>query len=103
MRTIDADALKDRFREDQYFGYVLKYILELIDKAPTIPAQENIVGFGRWKKLPGGMSPGGTPSYVCDSCGGTEHLYGAEYPAKKLMCKECGRINVYPWERIDWS
>lgn len=74
-----------------------------IDKAPTVSAQEKIVSFGRWKKLPGGMSPGGTPSYVCDRCGGTEHLYGVEYPEKKLQCKVCGQINVYPWEKVDWT
>lgn len=56
---------------------------------------------GRWKQVKiGYMSPGGTPTYACGACGGSEHLHGAEYPKKKVICDNCGRINVYPWERV---
>lgn len=56
--------------------------------------------FGRWKQIPAGMTPGGTPAFVCAACGGTDHLYGAEYPYRKVLCNVCGRINFYPWEKI---
>ena len=54
---------------------------------------------GKWVKISGGMSPGGTPAYVCGRCGGSEHLHGAEYPRRKLYCDVCGDINSYPWEK----
>ena len=54
---------------------------------------------GRWKKMDGGgMTPGGTPMYACGKCGGSYHLHGAEYPKRKIICDECGRVNIYPWE-----
>lgn len=56
--------------------------------------------FGKWKKKIGSyMTPGGTPIYVCGRCGGTEHLYGAEFPKRKMICDDCGSINSYPWEK----
>ena len=54
---------------------------------------------GKWKQLYGYATPGGTPVFVCGHCGGSQHLYGAEYPKRKLYCEQCGRINIYPWER----
>lgn len=55
---------------------------------------------GRWRILSGNyVTPGGTPIYVCGKCGGSEHLHGAEYPRKKIVCDKCGRVNIYPWER----
>lgn len=54
---------------------------------------------GRWKKIPSGMTPGGTPMYACGNCGGSEHLHGAEFPRRKMICDNCGQINIYPWER----
>lgn len=63
-------------------------------RAPTVPK------IGRWKQVPIGMSPGGTPGFVCDNCGGSFHLHGAEYPERKLVCDECWQVNAYPWEKI---
>lgn len=54
--------------------------------------------FGKWKRIPSGMTPGGTPMYACAECGGTEHLHGAEYPQRYVICEQCGSINTYPWE-----
>ena len=55
---------------------------------------------GRWKQLNGDfVTPGGTPCYECGGCGNTCHLYGTEYPKRKLICDVCGRINIYPWEQ----
>ena len=54
---------------------------------------------GRWKRIPGGATPGGTPVYVCGKCEGSEHLHGAEFPRKKVVCDVCGRVNIYPFER----
>ena len=55
--------------------------------------------FGRWKKVHGYISPGGTPAFVCGNCGGSEHLHGVEYPRRKIICDNCGQINIYPWEK----
>ena len=54
---------------------------------------------GRWKAVNGYVTPGGTPYYECGACGGSGHLHGAEYPERKVICDNCGRINVYPWEK----
>ena len=55
---------------------------------------------GKWVKIPGVyFTPGGTPCYVCGGCGESEHLYGTEYPRRKVICDGCGRINIYPWEK----
>ena len=55
--------------------------------------------FGRWKQVHGVMSPGGTPVFICGSCGGSEHLHGVEYHRRKIICDNCGQINIYPWEK----
>ena len=55
----------------------------------------------RWKQMPSGMTPGGTPVYVCGNCGKSDHLHGVEYPKRKVFCEECGCINMYPWDDID--
>lgn len=54
---------------------------------------------GRWKRIPAGMTPGGTAMYACGKCGGSEHLHGVEYPKRKTVCDNCGRINIYPHEK----
>lgn len=56
--------------------------------------------FGRWKQVPSGMTPGGTPMYACSICGGSEHLYGTEFPRRKVLCNDCGSVNFYPWEKL---
>lgn len=56
--------------------------------------------FSKWKKLDGNyMTPGGTPTYVCGNCGGSQHLYGVEFSRRKIICDDCGYINIYPWEK----
>lgn len=37
--------------------------------------------------------------YACGNCGGSEHLHGAEFPRRKMICDNCGQINIYPWEK----
>ena len=54
--------------------------------------------YGKWEKISSGMTPGGTPMFVCSKCGGSEHLHGVEYPRRKLVCDKCGCVNSYPWE-----
>ena len=56
--------------------------------------------FGKWIEGPGGMTPGGTPYFVCDNCCGGGHLHGVEYPRRMMRCEQCGSINSYPWETI---
>ena len=59
--------------------------------------------FGRWKEVPAGMTPGGTQMYACALCGGSEHLHGAEFPRRKVLCSDCGCVNFYPWDKLaDW-
>lgn len=54
---------------------------------------------GRWKRIEGEVTPGGTPAYVCGQCKESYHLHGAEYPKRKVVCDVCGRINIYPFEQ----
>ena len=58
------------------------------------------VQIARWKELHGYATPGGTPLYVCGVCGGSQHLHGVEYPKMKLICDNCGAINIYPWMQL---
>lgn len=105
MRPVDADAiLKEMGEEPEVWfndGYSLglsdqyKCDVDIIKAAPTVKPV-----FGRWKQIPAGMTPGGTPMFACAYCGGTEHLHGAEYPKKKLTCDVCGSVNTYPWENV---
>ena len=75
--------------------------MRAIDECRSIdaaPAATTV--FGKWIKDNSiGMSPGGTPGYVCSQCGGSFHLHGAEYPRRKMICDKCGSINSYPWEK----
>ena len=74
-----------------------------IEKMPDAQQKRMI---GKWQKKPGiYMSPGGTPAYICGSCGGSEHLHGVEFPRRKVICDNCGRVNIYPWENAyeQWS
>ncbi len=59
------------------------------------------MNIGRWIKEDhdGYTTPGGTPLFVCGGCGGTPHLHGVEYPKRKVVCDNCGRVNIYPWEQ----
>lgn len=70
------------------------------DALSLLKAQEQkTVRFGKWKQIPAGMTPGGTPMYACGNCGGSDHLHGTEYPQRKVICDCCGQINIYPWEK----
>lgn len=109
MRPVDCDAVVNLLRDAAGCKTCNNYnrvkcrccvwddAITLVDEF----GDNHPLGFGRWKKELGGASPGGTPAYVCGSCGGSEHLYGAEYPKKRLICKQCGSINVYPWEKVE--
>ena len=58
-----------------------------------------MAAIGRWKETTyPGMTPGET-CYSCGKCGGTVHLFGAEYRKRKILCDICGRINIYPGEK----
>lgn len=66
-----------------------------------LPLLKDRVGmkFGRWVKTSGNyLTPGGTPMYECGHCGGSNHLYGVEYEKRKIICDNCGQINIYPFE-----
>lgn len=51
----------------------------------------------RWKRLPGGFTPGGDPCYICPKCQSTEsiHVYGVENRKAFTYCPHCG-------ERLDY-
>ena len=70
---------------------------KLMEEAPEVKAPSRMIG--RWVKVLGiYMSPGGAPAYVCGGCGGSEHLHGVEFQRRKVICDNCGRVNIYPWE-----
>ena len=72
---------------------------EAVASVPAV-GKRDTKRLGKWVELNGAyLTPGGTPCYVCGSCGGSAHLHGAEYPRKKMICDNCGRVNIYPWER----
>ena len=58
------------------------------------------IRLGRWVKAEGNYAtPGGTPVFVCGNCKQSAHLHGVEYSRRKMICDNCGRINIYPWEK----
>ena len=70
---------------------------KLIEEAPEVKVQSRMIG--RWKRDPDAYaSPGGTPIYICGNCGESAHAYGAAFPRRKVICDNCGRTNIYPWE-----
>ena len=88
-------ASKEKFVEPMKKSYSVK----IIQRDEGI-RREKMARIGKWKQVKiGYASPGGTPIFACGACGGSEHLHGAEYPKKKVLCDNCGRINIYPWER----
>ena len=54
---------------------------------------------GRWVKIGGYMTGGGDPVYKCSKCGLDKHVYGIEHSDKHETCRNCGSINIYPWEK----
>lgn len=79
-------------------GIGIKQLRELIGDATKLLRQP--ITIGRWVQLHGDFTtPGGTPCYVCGRCGGSGHLFGAEYRKRKVLCDGCGNVNIYPWER----
>lgn len=65
----------------------------------AIDCEECTYHFGKWVEVHGYASPGGTPIFVCGTCGGSEHQYGIEFHHRKMVCYDCGSINSYPWEK----
>ena len=59
------------------------------------------ITFGHWRQEHGYATAGGDPVFVCGSCGGSLHVYGVEHPKKRIVCSECGAINIYPWEKVE--
>ena len=89
-------CLKPKVTPDAEIFHALKIAIQSeINHLPSIMPK-----FGKWKQIPSGMTPGGTPVFACAACGGSEHLHGTEYPERKMICDSCGLINYYPWEKI---
>ena len=76
-------------------GSLLENTLELLEE----DEKKMAVRIGRWKQVYGYVTPGGDPVFGCENCGGSEHCHGVEHPKKKLICDNCGSINLYPWEK----
>lgn len=77
------------------FYPALDKIIETVSECeePTVEAKGK--RFGKWKRM---ASDGQTTHYACGGCGGSEHLHGAGWPKRKMICDNCGRINIYPHE-----
>lgn len=75
-------------------------LLDMYDLVKEIVRKQGEKNMGRWKQLKGDfLTPGGTPYWVCGGCGGSGHLHGVEYVKRKIICDNCGRINIYPWDQ----
>ena len=79
MRLIDADELKNAFRED---GHLSGYIEEFIDDCPTIEAEP--VKHGRW--FGGYQQENGEWFYEKPYCS----VCGAKHSGKTPFCGNCG-------------
>ena len=60
-------------------GTLLENTLELLEE----DEKKMAVRIGRWKQVHGYVTPGGDPVFGCG----------------KLICDNCGSINLYPWEK----
>ncbi len=79
-------------------GIGIRQLRELIVDATRCLQQPIVIS--RWVKVTGDfLTPGGTPYFVCGRCGGSGHLYGVEYTKRKILCDDCGCVNIYPWEQ----
>lgn len=88
MRTIDADALKDKAREliPNYHASVVMNLFDLIDNLadnmPTVDAEP--VRHGRW--INGGYACGET-EWICSECGFSEWRTSN---SRMKFCMNCG-------------
>ena len=78
-------------------GTLLENALELLEE------DEKRMGtrFSRWVEPADHgnyVTEGGDPIFCCENCGGSYHVYGVEHPQRKLICDNCGCVNLYPWE-----
>ena len=79
-------------------GIGIRQLRELI--VDTTRLLQQPITISRWVASTGDfLTPGGTPYYVCGRCGGSGHLYGVEYTKRKVLCDDCGCVNIYPWEQ----
>lgn len=86
-------------RNTAWLAPSLEPVDEAIEMACEALRRPRSPRYGKWIRREGYATPGGTPVYVCKYCGGTEHLYGAEFPRRKMVCDKCGSVNSYPWEK----
>ena len=105
MREMDREKREKIVREFERFIQeycrdigCTSYDIEVLKGALALLQQP--VTISRWVKVTGDFTtPGGTPYFVCGQCGGSGHLYGMEYNKRKVLCDECGSVNIYPWEQ----
>ena len=88
-------ALKDEITK---WMAIHKELVRKVSEAKERPD----VKFSRWVKPADHgeyVTAGGDPIFCCKNCGGSYHVHGVEHPRKKLICDNCGCINLYPWEK----
>ena len=86
-RLIDANAPKDRIRQEPTDGMYTAETLEAIDEVPTVDAAP--VVHGRWKAHKPDCR-GYTAGFICSNCG--ETIY-TDYSMKECIynfCPNCG-------------
>ena len=97
--VIKKDDILEKFHElmvslDEFIG-----IADLEEAVNDCQKFQYPPKIGRWVKVTGNFAtPGGTPLFVCEKCGGDQHLYGVEFPRRKVFCSKCETVNLYPWE-----
>jgi len=83
MRLIDADALKDAFKNKEGNDFTAFHFYEAIDKAPTIEPDRP---HGEWIQTYESVDGRGADRYKCSFCNHEINIYYKPY----RFCPNCG-------------
>lgn len=92
MRLIDADALKEQFKDRSLEDFTYLHFIDAIEDAPTIEERPK----GKWRSV--GFE-NGYAFCICSNCGNTTRLYRdsknefcciADIRNKVIACLYCG-------------
>ena len=63
--------------------------------------EENDMSYWIEDKSKPWLVPGNDPVWVCQACGGGQHVYGEMSNFKKANCPDCGRRMFYKYDIIN--